>query len=192
LFLDLLQRDYVNKSAVAGMEAKTVDVHIHYMRARLKPHRIAIQTIWGVGYRLEAADRRRAMDLILQATWDDAVGRSQDAPRRASYRGPPGLQLPSQSAAPRPSLASSRRQLRRSSLRKRAGHRLGGDCLGWLATWPQSVLRSMKGRRAAVPSVSGHASCPQELLRWAKTGLPRCKKDRQTSASRPDIQPQLR
>jgi hypothetical protein len=55
VFLDLLQRDYVNKSAVAGMEAKTVDVHICQMRARLKPHRIAIQTIWGVGYRLEAA-----------------------------------------------------------------------------------------------------------------------------------------
>ena len=82
LFLDLLQRDYVNKSAVAGMEAKTVDVHICQMRARLKPHRIAIQTIWGVGYRLEAADRRRAMDLILQATGDDASGRSQNAPRR--------------------------------------------------------------------------------------------------------------
>jgi hypothetical protein len=59
LFLDLLQRDYVNKSAVAGMEAKTVDVHLHHMRARLKPHRIAIQTIWGVGYRFEAADRRK-------------------------------------------------------------------------------------------------------------------------------------
>jgi hypothetical protein len=82
LFLDLLQRDYVNKSAVAGMEAKTVDVHIHYMRARLKPHRIAIQTVWGVGYRLEAVDRRRAMDLILQATGDDASGRSQNALRR--------------------------------------------------------------------------------------------------------------
>jgi len=82
LFLDLLQRDYVNKSAVAGMEAKTVDVHICQMRARLKPHRIAIQTTWGVGYRLEAADRRRAMDLILQATGDDASGRSQNAPRR--------------------------------------------------------------------------------------------------------------
>ena len=79
MFLDLLQRDYVNKSAVAGMEAKTVDVHICQMRARLKPHRIAIQTIWGVGYRLEATDRRRAIDLILQATGD----RSQDAPRRA-------------------------------------------------------------------------------------------------------------
>jgi hypothetical protein len=83
LFLDLLQRDYVNKSAVAGMEAKTVDVHICQMRARLKPHRIAIETIWGTGYRLEATDRRRAMDLILKATEDDAVGRSQDAPRRA-------------------------------------------------------------------------------------------------------------
>ena len=83
LFLDLLQREYVDKSAVAGMEAKTVDVHIHYMRARLKPHRIAIQTIWGVGYRLEAADRRRAMDLILQATGDGAAGRSQEAPWRA-------------------------------------------------------------------------------------------------------------
>jgi hypothetical protein len=78
LFLDLLQRDYVNKSAVAGMEAKTADVHICQMRARLKPHRIAIETIWGTSYRLEAADRRRAMDLILQATGDDAAGRSQE------------------------------------------------------------------------------------------------------------------
>jgi hypothetical protein len=65
------------------MEAKTVDVHIHYMRARLKSHRIAIQTIWGAGYRLEAAARRRAMDLILQATGDGAAGRSQEAPWRA-------------------------------------------------------------------------------------------------------------
>jgi DNA-binding response OmpR family regulator len=32
------------------MEAKTVDVHICQMRARLKPHRIAIETIWGTGY----------------------------------------------------------------------------------------------------------------------------------------------
>jgi hypothetical protein len=29
---------------------------------------------------------------------------------------------------------------------------------------------------AAVPSISGPASWPRELLRWAKTGLPRCKK----------------
>ena len=82
LFLDLLQRDYVNKSAVAGMEAKTVDVHICQMRARLRPLRIAIETIWGCGYRLSPSDRHRAMDLILQATGDDASGRSQNAPRR--------------------------------------------------------------------------------------------------------------
>jgi hypothetical protein len=82
LFPGLLQHDYLNKNCVSGMAAKTVDVHICQLRARLKPHRIAIETIWGTGYRLEAAGRRRAMDLILQATGDGAAGRSRDARRR--------------------------------------------------------------------------------------------------------------
>jgi hypothetical protein len=83
LFLDLLQRDYVNKSAVVGMDAKTVDVHICQMRARLRPLRIAIETIRGCDYRLSPSDRQRAMDLILQATGEGTAGRSQDASRRA-------------------------------------------------------------------------------------------------------------
>jgi hypothetical protein len=45
---------------------------------------------------------------------------------------------------------------------------------------------------AAVPLVSGLGGWRPWGRRWAKTGLPRCKKDRQTSALRPDIQAQLR
>jgi putative DNA primase/helicase len=49
------------------MEAKTVDVHIHRLRRQLEPHRITIETIWGAGYRIPAADRRHVLDMVLQA-----------------------------------------------------------------------------------------------------------------------------
>jgi hypothetical protein len=67
LILDLLRRDYINKNSIIGIAAKCVDVHIHHLRRRLKSYRIAMETVWGVGYRIPAADRHRAMDMILRA-----------------------------------------------------------------------------------------------------------------------------
>jgi hypothetical protein len=67
LLIGLLQHDHINKNAVREMNASTVDVHIHRMRQRLKPFKIMIETVWGVGYRIPAADRRRALALVLQA-----------------------------------------------------------------------------------------------------------------------------
>jgi DNA-binding response OmpR family regulator len=68
LLLGLLKHDYVNKSAIHGMAGETVDVHICRMRQRLKPAKVAIETIWGVGSRISPVGRQRALDMILQAT----------------------------------------------------------------------------------------------------------------------------
>src|SRR5262245_45811476 len=69
-FLILLQRDYLDKNSVPGMVAKCVDVHIHHLRRQLEPHGLAIETLWGEGYRISATDRQRATDMILRATRD--------------------------------------------------------------------------------------------------------------------------
>jgi hypothetical protein len=66
LLLVMLQRDHLNKSAVAGMAGKTVDVHIHHLRRRLEPFGIGVETVWGCGYCMAPADRRRIMDMILR------------------------------------------------------------------------------------------------------------------------------
>jgi hypothetical protein len=96
LLLDMLQHNLMRKDRVRGMSRNSVDVHICRMRRQLEPHRIAIETIWGVGYRIPAGDRQRAMGLILQAAEGDVIGRSQVAPacRGRSYRGRPILRAP--------------------------------------------------------------------------------------------------
>jgi hypothetical protein len=40
------------------------------LRQRLKRHKIAIETIWGIGYRLAPAGRQRAFDMILSQSKD--------------------------------------------------------------------------------------------------------------------------
>lgn len=45
---------------------ETLDVHIHHLRTKLKPHKIRIETIWAYGYQLSAADRQAITALILQ------------------------------------------------------------------------------------------------------------------------------
>jgi hypothetical protein len=67
LLLMLLQREHIDKNAVHEMNASAVDVHIHHLRRRLKPHGVAIETLWGCGYKLEGTSRRKAMDLVLAA-----------------------------------------------------------------------------------------------------------------------------
>jgi hypothetical protein len=123
------------------MEAKTVDVHICQCERGSSPTRIAIETIWGTGYQLEAADRRRAMDLILKATEDDAVGRSQDAPGVPSKadRGPPGLTAPWAAPSLVVALVFPGAIPTAAVAVKPGGSApapIGRDCMGWLATWP--------------------------------------------------------
>jgi hypothetical protein len=67
LLLVMLQRDHIDKNAVHGMSSNAVDVHIHHLRRRLEPHGVAIETLWGVGYRIPSHDRRRALAMVLQA-----------------------------------------------------------------------------------------------------------------------------
>jgi DNA-binding response OmpR family regulator len=50
------------------MAGKTIDIHVCRMRQRLKPAKVAIETIWGVGYRISPVGRQRALNMILQAT----------------------------------------------------------------------------------------------------------------------------
>jgi DNA-binding response OmpR family regulator len=67
LLLVMLQHPSLLKDRVAdAFAAKTLDVHICRIRARLAPHGIGISTLWGLGYQMQALDRRRAMDLILR------------------------------------------------------------------------------------------------------------------------------
>jgi DNA-binding response OmpR family regulator len=67
LFLVLVRQPYFLKGEVPLMSAQTVQVHICNMRRRLRAHGLTIETVQGCGYQLSAADRRRAMDMILRA-----------------------------------------------------------------------------------------------------------------------------
>ena len=65
LLLALVQHEMMSKKR-DDMAEKTVDVHICRMRKQLKPFGVAIQTLWGYGYQVSVAHRRRTMDIILQ------------------------------------------------------------------------------------------------------------------------------
>ena len=66
LLMALIQNASVPKARWAARIAhKTVDVHICRIRQRLEPFGVAIETIWGYGYRLSDPHRRKAMDIIL-------------------------------------------------------------------------------------------------------------------------------
>jgi DNA-binding response OmpR family regulator len=68
LLLALTQNENLSKNARAdmvGMNQKTVDVHIHRVRRALAPFGIEIGTLWGYGYNLSTANRRKTMELIL-------------------------------------------------------------------------------------------------------------------------------
>jgi len=67
LLLVLLQHASLFKDRIDNMmPAKTVDVHICRIRKRLLPYGIEITTLWGNGYRLPLAGRRKTMDMIMQ------------------------------------------------------------------------------------------------------------------------------
>ena len=59
LLLALLQTPAIGRGGTLR------SVHIHHLRARLRPFGLAIATLWGDGYQLADGDRRKAMDLIL-------------------------------------------------------------------------------------------------------------------------------
>jgi DNA-binding response OmpR family regulator len=65
LLLVLMQHPLLLKERVIDMTVNTVDVHIHYIRKRLAPYDIAIDTRWGHGYQFSSENRRKIMDLVL-------------------------------------------------------------------------------------------------------------------------------
>jgi DNA-binding response OmpR family regulator len=73
--VQLLEHEHVSKQALhaaispdGDMKLKTLDVVVCHLRKKLKPHGIAITTIWGQGYALD----REARDKIKQITGHDA------------------------------------------------------------------------------------------------------------------------
>ena len=62
LFLTLLQTPVIRREFSAS---NLTSVHIHHLRRRLAAHGIEVTTLWGYGYKLAEADRRRAMDIVL-------------------------------------------------------------------------------------------------------------------------------
>ena len=65
LLLDLVQHPNISKDRLY-MTARTVYVHIHFLRKRLTPFNIEIATLWGYGFQLSSEHRYRVMDIILQ------------------------------------------------------------------------------------------------------------------------------
>ena len=66
LLMALIQNASVPKARwAAHMAHKTVDVHIHNIRRHLNAFGVAIETIWGYGYKLSDPHRRKVMDMIL-------------------------------------------------------------------------------------------------------------------------------
>ena len=64
LFLLLVQHEHVPHARI-DLEHKLLVVNICKMRRFLRPFDIVIKTLWGYGYQLPAAHRKRAMELIL-------------------------------------------------------------------------------------------------------------------------------
>jgi hypothetical protein len=67
LLLLMLQHDRITKQQTRW-SPKTVDVHICRIRKALARFGIEISTLWGHGYQLTPAARRRAFDLLLAPT----------------------------------------------------------------------------------------------------------------------------
>jgi DNA-binding response OmpR family regulator len=72
LLLRLVQHEVVPHARL-DINRGSLMVHIYTLRHRLKPHGIEIKTLWGYGYQLSTADRRQAMDLILQRAMPQTV-----------------------------------------------------------------------------------------------------------------------
>ena len=64
LLLALLRAPIARRDALTN----TMTVHIHHLRRRLARFGIKIETLWGSGYVMPDADRKRALDLIAAAT----------------------------------------------------------------------------------------------------------------------------
>ncbi len=46
-------------------DPKMVDVMIHHVRRKLRPHGLELKTVWGLGYRLPVPDRDKAIEMLL-------------------------------------------------------------------------------------------------------------------------------
>ena len=62
LFLTLLQTPVIRREALTS---NVTAVHISHLRNRLSAFGLEVVTLWGVGYKLDETDRRRAMELIM-------------------------------------------------------------------------------------------------------------------------------
>jgi hypothetical protein len=86
MFLALIRRREVHRDQMheiynqrgkelADTDVKIVDVQICKIRQRLEKMKIEIRTLWGFGYAMSIANRRRALELLLAA-----LGRSEKTP----------------------------------------------------------------------------------------------------------------
>ena len=65
LLLDLLLAGSLCRARYPSPGA--IDVHAHYLRKKLAPHRITVTSVHGYGYRLSPGDRERLQSMIEQA-----------------------------------------------------------------------------------------------------------------------------
>lgn len=47
-------------------DEKMVDVMIHHVRKKLRPHKFQINTVWGMGYLIPAVDRKAIIDALIK------------------------------------------------------------------------------------------------------------------------------
>ena len=65
ILLALLQNVQVSRRSDAT--SKVIDVHVCRLRRYLEPFDVTIATLWGYGYQMSSPDRRKLMDMILEA-----------------------------------------------------------------------------------------------------------------------------
>lgn len=79
LFLMLLQHPHISKARLDKAH-KTVDVHVCQMRPKLALLGLDIETLWGYGYQLSPADRKRAMDMVIGEIADTSTNTADQPP----------------------------------------------------------------------------------------------------------------
>lgn len=65
LLLALLQNSMVPRTRT-DVGGRAMDVHIHRLRKALKNKEFKLETLWGYGYSVSVAERKRAVEIILR------------------------------------------------------------------------------------------------------------------------------
>jgi len=63
----LLYEIYDARGLMHSTDIKILDIQIHHIRKRLRPFGLSIETLWGYGYCMPAADRAKALKLVARA-----------------------------------------------------------------------------------------------------------------------------